>query len=464
MKRSLLKPHASTFAAILRALDPTLTVLVGLLVYRVYLSGTAPVERYAFFLLVAAVVVAVMFPLFRLYEPQRGASLADETRRLLLAWLMIGALAATILFATKTGDLFSRFWLGGWLLGSIAAATALRVAMRLLLRALRSRGHNLRHVAVVGGGNLGMRIVERLRNASWAGLNVVGIYDDDPRKWGTTVSGVPVLGSTDRIASDVSPRGIDQVWIALPLRAERRIRDILVTLREHPVEVRFVPDIYGFHLLNHSVTEIAGLPVIALTETPMSGVNQILKRAMDVILSLLILVLAAPLMVVILAGVRLSSPGPALYRQQRVTWNGVEFEIIKFRTMPLGAESDTGPVFARPGDPRPTRFGAILRRYSLDELPQLFNVLLGEMSLVGPRPERPEFVDRFRREIPGYMLKHLVKAGMTGWAQVNDLRGDTDLSRRVEYDLFYIENWSVWFDLRILALTAVKILNSRSAC
>jgi putative colanic acid biosynthesis UDP-glucose lipid carrier transferase len=464
MQRSVLKPHASAFAAILRALDPALTALVGLLAYHAYLSGTAPFERYAFFLAVAVVAVIGIFPLFRLYEPQRGASLADETRRLLLAWLMIGALAATILFATKTGDLFSRFWLGSWLLGSVAVAVALRVSLRLLLRKLRSRGHNLRHLAIVGGGGLGRQVVERLRNASWAGLNVVGVYDDDPGKLGTTVFGVPVLGSADRLATDVAPLGIDQVWIALPLRAEHRIRDILVTLREHPVEVRFVPDIYGFHLLNHSVTEIAGLPVIALTETPMSGVNQVVKRVMDVALSLLFLILAAPLMLVIVAGVRLSSPGPALFRQRRVTWNGVEFEIIKFRTMPLGAELETGPVFARPGDSRPTPFGAMLRRYSLDELPQLFNVLLGEMSLVGPRPERPEFVDRFRREIPGYMLKHLVKAGMTGWAQVNDLRGDTDLSRRIEYDLFYIENWSVWFDLRILAITAVKVLTSRSAC
>jgi putative colanic acid biosynthesis UDP-glucose lipid carrier transferase len=463
MPKSVLKPHASVFAAILRATDPLLAAMVGVLLYHAYLAGGPPFDRYAVFLAIGAATIAVVFPLFRLYEPQRGANLADETRRLVLAWLMIGALAAAALFITKTGDLYSRFWLGTWLAGSAAATAALRVSLRLALRGLRARGRNLRHVAVVGAGNLGARVIERLHAAGWAGLNVVGVYDDDPEKTGTTVEGVPVLGSADRLAAEVPARGIDQVWIALPLRSEQRIREILAALREHSVEVRFVPDIYGFHLLNHSVTEVAGLPVIALTETPMSGVNEVVKRVVDLLLAAPALALLSPAMAAIALGVRLSSPGPALYRQRRVTWNGEEFYILKFRTMPVGAEEETGPVFARPGDPRRTRFGAFLRRSSLDELPQLWNVVKGEMSLVGPRPERPEFVDRFRREIPGYMQKHLVKAGMTGWAQVNDLRGDTDLARRIEYDLFYIENWSVWFDLRILALTAVKVFFSRSA-
>jgi len=224
-----------------------------------------------------------------------------------------------------------------------------------------------------------------------------------------------------------------------------------------------VPDIYGFHLLNHSVTEVAGLPVISLTETPMSGVNRVVKAIEDYTLAAVLVTLFAVPMIVIAIGIKLSSKGPVMYRQPRVTWNGQVFDMWKFRTMPVATEDATGPVWARRGEQRATPLGRLLRRTSLDELPQLLNVLRGEMSLVGPRPERPEFVERFRSQIPGYMQKHLVKAGITGWAQVNDLRGDSDLAQRIQYDLFYIDNWSLWFDLRILLLTIWHILTSRNA-
>jgi putative colanic acid biosynthesis UDP-glucose lipid carrier transferase len=216
-------------------------------------------------------------------------------------------------------------------------------------------------------------------------------------------------------------------------------------------------------LLNHSVTEVAGLPVISLTETPMSGTNRMVKAIEDYLLASFLFMLAAPFMLLVAIGVKLSSPGPVLYRQVRVTWNGERFEMLKFRTMPVDAEAASGPVWTRTGERRATPFGTFLRRTSLDELPQFINVLRGEMSLVGPRPERPEFVERFRQQIPGYMQKHLVKAGITGWAQVNDLRGDSDLAQRIQYDLYYIDNWSLWFDLRILMLTLWHILKSRNA-
>ena len=224
-----------------------------------------------------------------------------------------------------------------------------------------------------------------------------------------------------------------------------------------------MPDIFNFTLLHHSMTEIAGLPVINLTESPLEGGNRFLKQLEDIVLSLVILLVASPLMLLIAIGVKLSSPGPVFYRQERVTWNGERFHILKFRTMPIGVEVDSGPVWSKRNERRATRFGAFLRRTSLDELPQFINTLRGEMSVVGPRPERPEFVERFKQEIPGYMQKHLVKAGITGWAQVNDFRGDTDVQERIQCDLYYIENWSLWFDLRIIALTLVHVLRSRNA-
>jgi len=463
MPRSVLKPHATLFATILRICDPALSLVVGVVAYRAYLGSFTLPEHYLLFMGAGALAVAAVFPLLRLYEPQRGAGLGEEVRRLLFAWLLLAALTGGTIFATKTGDGFSRVWVSAWLLGGFAATAALRLTVRALLRALRLSGRNLRHVAIVGAGTLGRTIAARLSASPWAGFAIAAFYDDDPARAGEAIAGRPVHALAARLRTDVAAGGIDQVWIALPLRAEARIREILTMLREHAVEIRFVPDIYGFHLLNHSVTEVAGLPVISLTETPMAGVNRVVKAVEDYTLAAVFLALAAPVMALIAVGVKLSSPGPVFYRQERVTWNGERFAMLKFRTMPVDAEAGSGPVWSRRGERRATPFGAFLRRTSLDELPQFLNVLQGQMSLVGPRPERPEFVEQFRQQIPGYMQKHLVKAGITGWAQVNDLRGDSDLALRIQYDLYYIEHWSLWFDLRILVLTLWHILKSRNA-
>lgn len=463
MARSVLKPHAALFAAILRICDPLLTVVVGVAAHRAYLDTFELPDHYLLFLAVGALAVATVFPLFKLYEPQRGAGLAEELRRLTFAWLMLTAIVGVVMFATKMGVTYSRVWVTAWLAGGFALTTAGRMTIRLLLRALRVRGLNQRHIAIVGAGTLGQTVGTRLHGSPWAGFNVHAYYDDDVAKAGGTVAGRPVRAIDERLCADVAAGALDQVWIALPLRAEGRIRGILAMLREHPVEIRFVPDIYSFHLLNHSLTDVAGLPVISLTETPMSGINRVIKAIEDYALASVLLALASPLMLLIALGIKLTSPGPVLYRQERVTWNGERFQMLKFRTMPVDAEAASGPVWSRQGERRATPFGALLRRTSLDELPQLMNVLGGEMSLVGPRPERPEFVERFRQEIPGYMQKHLVKAGITGWAQVNDLRGDSDLRQRIQYDLYYIDNWSLWFDLRILVLTLWHILTSHNA-
>ena len=462
MHRPMLKPHASQFALVLRASDPVIALVVGLVGYFAYLRTLPMPENYVLFLLAAALCIIALFPLFRLYEAQRGASVAEELQRLLFAWATVAALAGVTIFATKSGNAFSRVWFTGWIVGSLAASAITRIAVRVTLRTLRRRGYNLRHIVIVGAGALGSEIADRLSSAAWTGLNVVGFYDDDPAKIGSVIQGRPVVGPTDRLAEDIVPSGIDQVWIALPLRAEARIRELLTALRDSPIEVRFVPDIYSFHLLNHSLTEVAGLPVISLTETPIAGINRLIKAVEDITFGFLGLIFAAPALIGIALAVKLTSPGPVVYRQQRMTWNGQCFDMFKFRTMHVDAEPN-GPVWSDHGDHRMTPVGAFLRRFSLDELPQLLNVIRGDMSLVGPRPERPEFVQQFRYEIPGYMQKHLVKAGMTGWAQVNDLRGNTDVARRIQYDLYYIDHWSLWFDLRILAMTLWHILQSRNA-
>jgi putative colanic acid biosysnthesis UDP-glucose lipid carrier transferase len=463
MRRNLLKEHAPLLELLVRLLDPVLILGTGALAYRAYLEEWNLPDRYLVAIVGMAALCALLFPVLRMYAPQRGITVFDETRRLINAWLLMAAIWFAFLFLSKTGPEFSRVWSTYWIVLAFAAQLALRFGIRFVLRALRRRGYNLRHIVIVGAGALGGTIAERLNRTPWAGLNVRGFYDDNPELQGRTVQSHRVLGPVDQLVADLDRKPVDQVWIALPLRAEARIRSLLEQLRRFPIQVRFIPDIFNFTLLRHTVSEIVGLPVVNLTDSPLEGAGLVLKNVEDFMVALLVLVAASPLLLLIALGVKLSSPGPVLYRQERVTWNGQRFTMLKFRSMPVDAEANTGPVWAKRGERRATPFGAMLRRTSLDELPQFLNVLRGEMSIVGPRPERPEFVERFKHEIPGYMQKHLVKAGITGWAQVNDLRGDTSLGARIEYDLYYIENWSVWLDVRIMALTVMHLVRSRHA-
>ena len=463
MKRNLLRRNASSLDLLTRIVDPIIIAISGYVAWWFYLQRPELETYYAVALVAVPVLGFLVFPTLNLYQSQRGVSFSNELRALALGWLIIGFSGALFLFLTKEGARFSRAWAIFWLLGGFSAHVLYRAMLRLFLRNLRKRGYNLRHVVVVGAGVHAREVARRLRAASWSGMVITAFYDSDPRLARTTIDGIPVKGPVEQVVADVSSDPVDQVWIALPLSAENTIRRLLDDLRQTPVTVCFVPDIYGFHLLHHTFTEIASMPVLNLTSSPHAGIDSTLKLLEDVALALIILAATLPLWIVIAAAIKLTSRGPVLYRQQRITWNGREFTMYKFRTMPIDSEVHSGPVWSRRDEKRATAVGALLRRTSLDELPQIINVLRNEMSLVGPRPERPEFVERFRHEIPGYMQKHIVKAGITGWAQVNDLRGDSDLERRIEFDLYYIENWSLWFDLRILALTVWHVLTSRNA-
>ena len=463
MNRSLLKNNAQFFEWAMRLFDPLLVALVGAAAYWVYLDDPGLAERYTLAIIGVSFACAALFPFVGLYTSQRGISLFEEVHRLLNAWLLLATAWFAFLFLSKTGNDFSRVWSVYWIVAGFLVHLAVRGTIRVALRMLRERGYNVRRIAIVGANELGREIVERIGKTKWSGFEVTGFYDDRPLEPSLPPSSGPLVGDFTRLLRDLASGSIDQVWIALPLRAEARIREILEDLRHFPIQVRFVPNIFDFTLLHHSVTEIAGLPVINLTETPLEGANLFLKSLEDFVISLSLLIVASPVMLLIAIGVKLSSPGPIFYRQERVTWNGQRFHILKFRSMHVDAEARSGPVWSNRHRSRATQFGSFLRRTSLDELPQLINALRGEMSIVGPRPERPEFVERFRREIPGYMQKHLVKAGITGWAQVNDFRGDSDLRERIHFDLYYIENWSLWFDLRIMALTLVHVFRTRNA-
>ncbi len=318
------------------------------------------------------------------------------------------------------------------------------------VRTLRSRGYNQTHALVVGTGRVARKTSRALRRASWMGIKNIGFIEERVGRW---TSDLDVLGTFADLPQLIKKYQVAHVFIALPMSRYDDARRVFDVLSRSLVEVRLVADVPDLAGLTLTTTNLDGLPVIGLRESPHFGLNVVVKRAMDVALALLALVVLSPLLLLLAAVIKATSPGPVFYRQERCGLNGVSFGMLKFRSMRADAEAQTGAVWAVKDDPRRTRLGTFLRRTSLDELPQFLNVLMGDMSLVGPRPERPVFIRKFSTTIPNYMARHCVKAGITGWAQVHGWRGNTSLRKRLQYDLYYITHWTPWLDLRILWMT-----------
>jgi Undecaprenyl-phosphate glucose phosphotransferase len=348
-----------------------------------------------------------------------------------------------------------------WVLNLVVLGFS-RMVFREILRLLRRLGYNQRHVVVIGAGALGQRVVQMLQTHPELGMTVRGYLSRNEAKVGQTFQGVPVIGTFQQ-ADDFLNRQVDVVFLCLPPEVENEAERLMEILSGTTAEVKIIPSIYEFITLRAEAEIFSGLPIITLQGSPLYGWNIFLKRWFDVAGAMVALGLTFPLMAIIGLLIKITSPGPVLYRQKRVGLDGRSFEIIKFRTMNINAESETGPVWAQLGDARCTGIGKILRQTSLDELPQFWNVLKGEMSIVGPRPERPEFIQQFREQFPQYNLRHTMKAGITGWAQVNGLRGNTSWEKRLAHDIYYIENWSLWLDLKIMLLTFWKGFIHREA-
>jgi Undecaprenyl-phosphate glucose phosphotransferase len=317
-------------------------------------------------------------------------------------------------------------------------------------------------VLIVGAGELGQRMIDTINQHRELGFKVSGLLTRKPEKVGTEIRGVKVIGQFSDLGRVLDQQLPDQVLLALPLEEQHQIRPLMEELAQRTVDVKLVPDLFQYMTLRGGFEEFGGLPIIALQGGPLDGWNRVLKRIFDVLFSALALILAAPLMLILALLVKLTSRGPILYRQERMGIDGHTFQMLKFRTMKIDAEAQ-GAQFASADDPRRTPLGTIFRKLSLDELPQFWNVLVGDMSLVGPRPERPVFIEEFKKQIPRYHLRHMVKSGITGWAQVNGLRGQTSIQKRIEMDLYYIENWSLLLDLKILARTALGGFLSKNA-
>ena len=409
-------------------------------------------RHYAIAWMLILAVWGVVFEWLHLYRPRRISGHWRETADIIQGSALALLIFLGIIFLLHD-IIVSRIVVVIFWVTSVGFLNLSHVASREGLRFLRRRGYNLRHVVVIGAPLQAARLIYKLRWHRHLGLRIAGAYLTGENNPEIKITGVPLLKNTHDLLTVVRSGNIDQVFITFPLDEAAKLREIPSWLEDEPVTVQFVPDLGEFAKLRGAVEKFDGLHIITLQASPLDGWNSILKRAVDVFVGGLALLLFSPLMLVIALGVKLTSSGPVLYRQERMGLDGKRFQMLKFRTMFEDAEKSTGPIWALPNDPRVTPLGRWLRRTSLDELPQLINVLKGEMSLVGPRPERPPLIEQFRQAVPKYMLRHKVKAGMTGWAQVNGWRGNSSLERRIEHDIDYIQNWSLWRDVKILART-----------
>ncbi|MBZ0169612.1 UDP-phosphate glucose phosphotransferase [Candidatus Methylomirabilis lanthanidiphila] len=429
-----------------------------ILVYR----DIPDIRPYLLLLGLIVVVWGVAFKAFGLYRPKRISSRLAEVRDIARACTLAVLILIAATFFLKQFE-FSRIVIACFWVFSIVSVSLVRSSFREVLRFTRRSGYNLRHVLIVGEGALARKVAERIRARPELGFRIKGLLVGDRNLVGQQVDGMSVLGTYEQAGELAEALSIDRVFIAIPLEAYGRMEAILRSLENGVAAISAVPDLHQYMTLRGGVEEFDGLPLISLQESPHYGWNLVGKRSLDIALSTVALLITGPLLLLVAAIIKLTSSGPVLYRQERMGLDGRTFQMLKFRSMRNDAEDDTGPVWAARDDERRTGIGALLRRTSLDELPQLVNVLKGEMSLVGPRPERPVFIEEFRKRIPRYMLRHKVKAGITGWAQVNGWRGDTSIEKRIECDLFYIENWSLFFDLRILWLSFWKGFIHRNA-
>lgn len=403
-----------------------------------------------------------------LYASWRIAPLEATVKETCLSWLLTAVILISLAFITKTSALYSRLAMTAWFFSSVLLLTLLRVVLRRVLIVLRQHGFNTKTVAIAGKTKIGFELKTKIERSRWMGLNFIGFYDDrkaDREAEVETPHREPVFNYETLI--DRARRGeVDYVYITLPMRAENRIIELVNQLADTTASVYFVPNFFVFDLLHGQVTNLDGMTVLSLHESPFSDVAGWVKRTEDVIISSLILLLIAAPMLLIALSIKCTSKGPVLFKQRRFGLNGKEVQVWKFRTMNT---ADNGSVVmqATKDDPRITPLGAFLRRTSLDELPQFFNVLGGSMSVVGPRPHAVAHNEHYRKLIKGYMLRHKVKPGITGLAQVNGWRGETDtldkMEMRVKYDLDYVKHWSLWLDLKIILMTIFKGFINKNA-
>ena len=456
----------STVDSLLRVSD-AICVLIGFAAVAQYPRASVD-THFWFAAAVTVIVLSILGEFSGLYRNWRGVALHREVAAALLTWLYSLGVLLAVGFLTRYTDMFPRVGLVVGVATIASLLTVSRISARGLQRWVRSQGYSTRNFAIVGVNELGIRLARNLEDSTELGMQLLGFYDDRPAKrTGDLPDDVGSrLGTISQLVARARCGEVDRVYITLPMRAEKRTRDLLNQLADTTASVYIVPDFFVFELLHSRWTDINGLPIVSVFEKPFYGVDGLLKRMYDVCLASVALLAACIPMCVIAVMVKRSSPGPVFFRQRRYGLDGREILVWKFRSMRV-CENDAAVRQATQGDPRVTRVGAFLRRSSLDELPQLFNVLEGSMSLAGPRPHATAHNERYRRLIHGYMLRHKVKPGITGLAQVLGWRGETDtldkMANRIQCDLQYIREWSLWMDVKILCQTVFVVLKGQNA-
>jgi exopolysaccharide biosynthesis polyprenyl glycosylphosphotransferase len=457
------------FGLLLIASDLAMTAIAFYLAYELRLvtdyRPLISIPPFRFYLGMGAIQVIsmpVVFFFAKLYHIKRAGSRIDEFYSV-FGSVSVGTLISTSVtsFIYKGNLDYPRLMvIYAWVL-TILLVTVGRLLHGFLVSLLRSRGAGADRVLIVGTGEAGRMLLQKVQNAPRLGYQAVGFIDGDSGL--QELDGLPVLGSTENIGQIIDDNDIDAVLIGLPEASREQVMAAISQCERGKVEIKVLPDVFQLIASELSIGELDGLPMLTVRDVALRGWRLTVKRAFDLALGSVLLVLSSPFLLLVAALVKLESPGPALFVQERVGLDARPFPIVKFRTMRTDAEGASGPVWAKAGDPRRTRLGTFLRKHSLDELPQLINVVLGEMSLVGPRPERPVFVEQFRQSIPRYMDRHREKAGMAGWAQINGLRGDTSIEERTKYDLWYVENWSLLLDIKILLRAIMRVFRDPNA-
>jgi Undecaprenyl-phosphate glucose phosphotransferase len=425
-------------------------------------KGIPDAREYLVAIPVFLLICMITYGRQRLYVARRVDRSSREITDIAKATVLAALIFAAGTFFYRSFE-YSRAVLLIFCFFNIALLGITRFSIRFFLRMIRRRGWNLRHAIIVGSGKLAQSTAEHILKNPWTGIRIVGFLDDRESRQGWSHMGIPVIAAIDQLVPIVRDGKIDHVYIALPTHEYTKVDPMLDALSRETVDIKVIPDFPRLVALKPSISDLDGMPILTVRECPLDGWNRAVKRAVDLLISILFLLILSPVILLLALLVKLGSRGPVFYVQERMGFDGKIFKIYKFRTMRVDAESATGATWAREGDPRRTPLGRFLRRTSLDEIPQFLNVLKGDMSIVGPRPERPVFIQTFRNTIPRYMMRHKIKAGITGWAQVNGWRGNTSLKKRIQYDIYYIENWSLWFDFRIMLQTFRILLTQKNA-
>ncbi len=404
----------------------------------------------------------ILYTAFQLYTSKRVQGRRLEFGNILKANLIGMLIFLTVLYVTKQQD-YSRTMIFIFFCLNVINEVIVRLIIRICLRYVRRKGFNLKHILLVGYSRAAEAYIDRINaNPQW-GYIVRGILDDKVER-GTMYKGVKVIGRIDNLFVILPENRLDEIAVTLGLNEYSRLEEIVNLCEKSGVHTKFIPDYNNIIPTKPYTEDLLGLPVVNIRYVPLTNTfNAIVKRLMDIVGSLFGIIVASPLMIITALLIKCTSKGPIIYEQERVGLHNKKFKMYKFRSMTVQEESEEKTKWTTKNDVRVTKIGKLIRRTSIDELPQLFNILFGDMSLVGPRPERPYFVDKFKEEIPRYMVKHQVRPGLTGWAQVNGLRGDTSIKKRIEYDLYYIENWTIGFDIKIMFLTIFKGFINKNA-